>query len=167
MNQRVYAARSMPPGYWLLTEGQLHRGCQAFISTGALSINAPTKKGRCYMNSMEWKERIKAACVESGSYRPAFDAVIETLADIMALRDTALKELRESGEASVIEKTSDRGAVNLAQNPRLEVVMDLNKDALSYWKELLLKPAAKKTVINRGKTLADVLEELEKGEKTQ
>jgi len=119
------------------------------------------------MNSMEWKERIKAACVESGSYRPAFDAVIETLADIMALRDTALKELRESGEASVIEKTSDRGAVNLAQNPRLEVVMDLNKDALSYWKELLLKPAAKKTVINRGKTLADVLEELEKGEKTQ
>ena len=112
------------------------------------------------MNTEQWKEKIIQACVESGTYHPAFDSMIGTLADIMALRDRAMQELVESGEPSVVTKTSDRGAQNLAQNPRLQVVMDLNKTALPYWKELLLRPQAKQMKVDGRRTLADILGDL-------
>ena len=113
------------------------------------------------MNSAEWKEKIIQACEESGTYHPAFDSMIETLAEIMSLRDTALQELHDSGEPSVVTKTSDRGARNLAQNPRLQVVMDLNKTAFPYWKELLLRPQAKRIKVEGKKTLAELLGEID------
>lgn len=113
------------------------------------------------MTSKQWKKKIIQACEDSGTYNPAFDAMIGTLADIMALRDTAMQELIDSGEPSVVTKTSDRGAQNLAQNPRLQVVMDLNKTALPYWKELLLRPQAKQMKVDGRRTLADILGDLE------
>ena len=113
------------------------------------------------MNREQWRERIIQACEVSGTYNPAFDSMIETLADIMSLRDTALQELEDSGEPSVVVKTSDRGAQNLAQNPRLQVVMDLNKTAFPYWKELLLRPQAKRIKVDGKKTLAELLGELD------
>lgn len=113
------------------------------------------------MNSKQWKNKITQACEDSETYNPAFDAMIGTLADIMALRDTAMQELIESGEPSVVTKTSDRGAQNLAQNPRLQVVMDLNKTALPYWKELLLRPQTKQMKVDGKRTLADLLGELD------
>lgn len=116
------------------------------------------------MNTEEWKARIKLACEQSGTYHAAFDSMIETLADIMSLRDRALEELISSGEQSVVMKTSDRGAQNLAQNPRLQVVMDLNRTALPYWKELLLRPQAKGIRVDSRRTLADILTELEETE---
>ena len=36
------------------------------------------------------------------------------------------------------------GATNLEQNPALRLVNDLNRDALAFWKELGLTPAALK-----------------------
>lgn len=113
------------------------------------------------MDSEQWKGIIVQACKESKTYHPAFNSMISTLADIMALRDQAMQELVESGEPSVIVKTSDRGAQNPAQNPRLQVIMDLSKTALPYWKELLLRPQAKSIKIKNGKTLEDVLEEFD------
>lgn len=114
------------------------------------------------MNSQEWKERIIQACEQSGTFNTAFDAMIDTLAQIMALRDQALTELTESGEESVTMKVSDRGAQNLAENPRLAVVRDLNRDALAYWRELLVKPMARaKVKTNNGRTLDEVLKQME------
>ncbi len=113
------------------------------------------------MNKEQWIACIRQACEESDTYRPAFDAMIATLADIMTLRDKALAELVGSEETCTTVKTSDRGAKNLATNPRLQVVMDLNRLALSYWKELLLKPKAKQ-IRAGGKTIADLISEMEK-----
>lgn len=114
------------------------------------------------MTKEQWLVRIKEACESSGTYRIAFDSVIETLAGIMALRDQAEHELAESGEEAVVERTSDRGAVNLAENPRLAVLRDLNRDALAYWRELLIKPIARtKVTISKGTTLDEVLRQME------
>lgn len=79
-------------------------------------------------------------------YKPSFEPVINTLAEILEQRDKTYDEFIEGGGQSCVERVSDRGSVNMSKNPLLSMWCELNRDALAYWKDLCLTPAALKKV---------------------
>ena len=98
------------------------------------------------MTSKKWRETIKQASMDAGTYKPFFDAVIDTLADILEKRDKAQTEFNKSGKKIIVEHTNKAGATNLEQNPLIRLINDLNRDALAYWKELGLTAASLKRI---------------------
>lgn len=98
------------------------------------------------MQAKKWKTRIKKACVDAGTYRPFFDAVILTLADILEKRDDAKEQFDLSGGDVVITHTNKAGAANPSKNPYLVIWDELNKTALSYWRDLGLTPKGLKAI---------------------
>ncbi len=118
------------------------------------------------MDRTEWKKRIKQACEEAGTYRPCFDSVIDTLSGIMEIRDDAERQFIASGGETVVEHTNKAGATNVAKNPALMLVDEMNKTALSYWRDLGLTPAGLKRIgeqvvtVQKGKTFEEVLAEI-------
>ena len=71
---------------------------------------------------------------------------ILALSDILERRDAAYQEFLDSGGESCVEKISDRGAVNIGKNPRLQIWVDLNAQALAYWRDLGLTPSGLKKI---------------------
>ena len=98
------------------------------------------------MTKNKWIERIRSSAIEAGTYRPCFDDVIATLADILERRDQAQKLYEKTGRQAIVEHTNKGGAVNLEQNPCLRLINDLNRDALAYWRDLGLTPAGLKRI---------------------
>ena len=96
------------------------------------------------MNRTEWKDRITAACEDAGTYRPFFDAAIETLSGILERRDDAEEKYKESGGNPVITHTNKAKETNTVKNPILVMLNDLNAQALAYWRDLGLTPAGYK-----------------------
>lgn len=93
------------------------------------------------MDKKKWKKKIKKCCEEAGTYRPFFDPVIETLASILEKRDKAQEEFEGTGQKIIVLHTNKGGATNITQNPALRATNDLNRDALTYWRELGLTPS--------------------------
>jgi len=93
-----------------------------------------------------WREAIRKNCKDVGTYRPAFEPVISTLASILVNRDKAIQLFELSGGKVVVSHTNRNGATNLEQNPALRLANDLNRDALSYWRDLGLTPAGLKKI---------------------
>lgn len=98
------------------------------------------------MTKRAWKTKIKKACTDAGTYRPYFNHVIDTLADILSRRDKIQEEYIAAGEEAIVEHTNKSGATNLEQNPALRMINDLNRDALQYWRDLGLTPAGLKKI---------------------
>lgn len=98
------------------------------------------------MTSKEWKEVIVEATKKAGTYKPFFDNVIETLADILEKRDLANKGFIKSGANPVIVHTNQGGNSNPSKNPFLVVIDDYNKTALAYWRDLGLTPKGLKAI---------------------
>lgn len=101
------------------------------------------------MTREEWAPRIAESAKAAGTYRPYFDDVITTLADILARRDMAMRMFEASGGNILVKHTNKAGATNIEQNPTLRMINDLNRDALAYWRDLGLTPAGLKK-INEG-----------------
>ena len=118
------------------------------------------------MKKTTWEKKIREACVEAGTYKPFFESVISTLAGIMEQRDSAQKLFEQSGGETVVLYKNKAGASNPVKNPALVVVMDLNAQALAYWRDLGLTPAGLKKINEaamKGKridALAEALAEL-------
>lgn len=118
------------------------------------------------MTKDEWKIKIEEATQAAGTYRPFFDAVIDTLAGILERRDLALETFEKTGGNVIVKHTNKGGSTNLEQNPALRMVNDLNRDALAYWRDLGLTPSGlkkineKSLIIKEKKGLADVLDNL-------
>lgn len=118
------------------------------------------------MTAPEWKNRITEACGAVGTYKPAFESVIDTLADILERRDDARKVFEDSGRELIVEHTNAKGATNLEQNPVIRMINDLNRDALAYWRDLGLTPAGLKKIDEKAlkdqkkKGLSDILKDL-------
>ena len=93
------------------------------------------------MTKNKWRQRIIESCKQAGTYRACFDDVIDTLADILARRDTAQSVFKKSGGNILMLHTNRAGQTNFEQNPALRMVNDLNRDALQYWRDLGLTPA--------------------------
>ena len=98
------------------------------------------------MDKAAWAARITASAQQAGTYRPWFDDIIETLADILARRDDAQELFEAEGAQVLIEHTNKAGATNIEQNPCLRLINDLNRDALAYWRDLGLTPAGLKRI---------------------
>lgn len=96
------------------------------------------------MDKIEWKKIIKAQSEGVGTYQKEFDPLIDTLADILQQRDAAYKEFIDSGGETVVLVISDRGAENYRKNPRLQAWIDLNSQAMTFWKEMGLSPSSLK-----------------------
>lgn len=118
------------------------------------------------MRKKTWRARIRKACQEAGTYKPFFDPVIDTLAGIMEQRDKTQASFEANGSETIIEHTNKGGATNLIKNPELVLVMDLNTQALAYWRDLGLTPAGLRKINEaamKGKkrsALAEALAEL-------
>lgn len=98
------------------------------------------------MKKAGWKNKIKAACEEAGTYRPFFDHVIDTLSGIMEMRDNAREKFIESGGTTIVRHTNKSGATNIVKNPALVVVMECDAQALAYWRDLGLTPKGYKSL---------------------
>lgn len=98
------------------------------------------------MKKATWKNKIKRACEEAGTYRPCFDQVIDTLAGILEKRDDAEEIYVRLGSQPIVKHTNKFGATNVTKNPALILWDDLNKSALSYWRDLGLTPAGLKKI---------------------
>jgi hypothetical protein len=96
------------------------------------------------MEQKKWKNKIKKACRNAGTYQPYFDHVIDSLASILEKRDEAEAQYIESGSLPVVEYTNKGGATNMSKNPALVLWDELNKSALAYWRDLGLTPAGLK-----------------------
>lgn len=98
------------------------------------------------MKAKAWKATITKQCKAVGTMNDAFVSVIDTLADILEQRDAAYSQFIREGSMIIIEKTSDRGAVNPVKNPLWIAWNDLNSQALSYWRDLGLTPKGLKSI---------------------
>lgn len=98
------------------------------------------------MTKNRWKKKITEAMVAAGTFRDFFIPVIDTLAEILEKRDDAEQLYKESGGKAIVAHTNKSGATNLEQNPCLRLINDLNRDALSYWRDLGLTPAGLKKI---------------------
>lgn len=115
------------------------------------------------MEKAEWIRKIKAACRKAGTYQPQFRYVIETLAQIMEDRDRVHEQYVESGSQPTVIHTNKAKEQNIVKNPMLVMELDLNAQALAYWKELGLTPAGLKRLnadVIKDKTASDGLEKL-------
>ena len=118
------------------------------------------------MKRKTWEKRIREACEKAGTYRPFFDTIITTGAEILEKRDEVESYYRESGSRPLIEYTNKNGSTNLIKNPAFVMWDDLNKTALAYWRDLGLTPAGLKridqTAMKKKKTntLAEALKDL-------
>lgn len=96
------------------------------------------------MKRDEWKSRIEDACKAAGTYKEHFADVIETLAGILEKRDQAEAQFYSTGGNAVVAHTNKGGNTNIVKNPALVVYMDLNSQALAYWRDLGLTPSGLK-----------------------
>lgn len=118
------------------------------------------------MQKRSWKKRIEGACREAGTYQPFFDSIIDTLAGVLETRDSAEARFKKGGGKPVIKYKNTAGATNVVKNPELLIVLDMNAQALTMWKELGLTPAGLRKINEaamkeqKRSALAEALEEL-------
>lgn len=96
------------------------------------------------MDRKKWKSKIKKQCNEAGTYKKHHDPIIDTLAGILEKRDEAERQYEEEGAEPVVSYTNKAGATNIVKNPALVVIIELNSQALSFWRDLGLTPAGLK-----------------------
>lgn len=121
------------------------------------------------MKAATWKRKITQSCQNVGTYQPSFDAVIDTLALILERRDDANEQFEKSGGNPIIKYTNKGGATNPAKHPALVVWDELNKTALTYWRDLGLTPSGLKKINEQAmapkkrSVLAEALRDLGEG----
>lgn len=98
------------------------------------------------MNKEEWKKRIVKACKSAGTYEKHFEDAIDTLSSIMETRDEAHRQFVESGSHPTIIHTNKAKEKNIVKNPILTMELDLNAQALAYWRDLGLTPSGLKKI---------------------
>lgn len=116
------------------------------------------------MTAKQWRDKIKKACTDIGTYEKSFDLVIDALSDILEKRDSTLNSYDGN---PVVSHTNSHGETNMAKNPALMLWLDCDKLALAYWRELGLTPSAYKKMTGgkpaeeKGSALVDALKALE------
>ena len=114
------------------------------------------------MNKSEWIDKITDACMKANTYQPYFDSVIDTLAQILESRDKAHEQYVEDGAKPTIVHKNTVGAKNVTKNPMLTIEMDLNAQALSYWRDLGLTPSGLKKIQSESVMKLQTSQSLEK-----
>lgn len=119
------------------------------------------------MDARKWTLKINRLLKQVGVNHKQYEALVKTLADILEQRDACMLQYIEDGAVPVVEHTNKGGATNLVKNPQLVTWMDLNTQALAYWRELGLTPSAYKKMTGgtkaeeKGSALVEALKALE------
>lgn len=92
------------------------------------------------MKKAEWKTEILKACDQAGTNAPYYESVIDTLAEILEVRDIARDEFVAAG-SKVTVHTEYRGAEVIKKHPAVAIMYDCNQQALAYWRDLGLTPS--------------------------
>lgn len=85
------------------------------------------------MTKSKWQFNIYQDIKNNGNYKPSFDRVIDTLAQVLEHRDKVMQQFKDSGEEYVVKGR---------KNPHIVLWDDLNKTALAYFRELGLTVAS-------------------------
>ena len=93
------------------------------------------------MNKKEWKKIIEDQIKFDHDNIPSFQTTIQILSEMLEERDRVYSMYIESGAQPVVNFTSDRGAINLKQNPLLRTWQEINTLCLSYLRDLGLTAA--------------------------
>ena len=93
------------------------------------------------MTKDEWKIEIENQIKFDHDYIPSFKTTIQILCEMLEERDRVYQQYIDTGAAPVVNFTSDRGAVNLKQNPLLRQWQEINTACLAYLRELGLTAA--------------------------
>lgn len=96
------------------------------------------------MKKRTWKTKLKKACKEAGTYKPYFDHVIDTLAEILEKRDEAMEAYNMDDDEKIVTEVTQKNGTVKVKNPLVAIWEDLNKLALNYWRDLGLTPAGLK-----------------------
>lgn len=97
------------------------------------------------MEQSKWKKCIIDACNEAGTYKPYFESVIDTLAQILETRDIAYQQWVDEGCQPVITNPT-RDGESTRKNPLMNIINDLNAQALAYWRDIGLTPSGLKKI---------------------
>lgn len=98
------------------------------------------------MTAKAWENQIRKQVQAAGTYRSEFSSVISALSKVLEQRDAAYRQFIDEGSELLVNKISDRGAINRIKNPLLQTWMDLNTQALTFWRDLGLTPAGLKKI---------------------
>ena len=91
------------------------------------------------MTAKTWTKKIKDACAQAGTWQPFFAPLAEQLAETLAQRDEARARFREEDGELLVEQASGKG-FRLEKNPMLQLISDLDRDALSIQTFISLLP---------------------------
>lgn len=127
------------------------------------------------MKKRAWKTKIRKACREAGTYKPFFDPVIDTLAEVLEKRDEAIELYNSDEEERIIVEVNQKNGTAKVKNPLIAIWEDLNKQALNYWRDLGLTPAGLKkineesfaTTGKQSNTLIDLLNQKKEMQKNE
>jgi phage terminase small subunit len=98
------------------------------------------------MKAAQWRKKIVKAMTDVGTYNKSFDQAVDTLAYILEKRDDAQVHYDETGSRPIVIHTNKGGADNEDVNPALKLIMNLNSQALTIWRDLGLTPAGLKKI---------------------
>lgn len=96
------------------------------------------------MTAKQYKSKTRKLMSAVGTWHKSFEPAVDTLSALLEKRDEAYQAFLDSGGEACVEYTSDRGSVNVKKNPRLQIWLDLNAQALAYWRDMGLTPAGLK-----------------------
>lgn len=96
------------------------------------------------MKKRAWKTKLRKACKDAGTYKPYFDHVIDTLAEILEKRDEAMDAYNLDEDEKIVTEVKQKTGMVKVKNPLVAIWEDLNKLALNYWRDLGLTPAGLK-----------------------
>ena len=119
------------------------------------------------MEARRWKSKIVKHLKQANIDPKQYDSIVLTLADILEQRDVCFEQYLKDGPKPVIEYTNKAGATNLIKNPKLVMWIELNTQALAYWRELGLTPSAYKKMTGgkqgeeKGSALVEALKAIE------
>ena len=102
------------------------------------------------MTAEKWKEWIVGACKRANTYGEQYEAVIDTLSEILEKRDAAARQYEDGGGLPLVEYTNKNGVTNMVKNPALQLWDSLNHSALEHWRELGLTPSSYKKITGEG-----------------
>ncbi len=117
------------------------------------------------MDARRWKTAIRKAMTAAGLEPKQYTAVVDALSNILEQRDGTYEEYLYQGAEKIMEYTNKAGATNIVKNPLLILWMDLNTQALAYWRELGLTPSSYKKITGdkpaeKGSALVEALKSL-------
>lgn len=115
----------------------------------------------------KWERKIRKQCKDAGTYKECYEDMISSLAEILQMKDDIYEQWIEDGCKATLIHVNKAGASNVSKNPLLMLWDDMNKTALSYWRELGLSPSSLKKITGdtgtkkKKSTLAEALSSFE------